>query len=90
MFLSLFRMDAPKIRLGVTVLEAAFTCSEFLEHFHVSRQTTAVFAAHHVLTLLMMQQSIWYDNHSATEAVCIVVHSKGIWQRQQFVTHLRT
>ena len=38
------RVDAPKIRLGVTVLKAAFTCSKFLKHFHVSRQITAVFA----------------------------------------------
>lgn len=38
------RVDAPKVRLRVTVLETALTCSEFLKHFHVARQITAVFA----------------------------------------------
>jgi len=86
------RVDAPKVRLGVAVLEAAFTCSKFLKHFCISRQIAAVFAAHHALAQIILQQSTWYDDHSATEAVCIVAHcdSKGIWQRQQFVTHVRS
>lgn len=40
------RVDAPKVRLGVTVLEAAFTCSKLLIHV-VARNRLGSCLSHH-------------------------------------------
>lgn len=71
------RVDAPKVRLGVTVLEAAFTCSKFLKHFHGSRQTTAVFA---------VASASCFD----TPSKAAVYQSRQVIQQLKLFTHLQS